>query len=297
MLVAALALASELVVIAPAVPGGLHSAQARARELIQTRPTEDIKVVVQPGVHLLTSPLVLGPADSGERGRFRVVWSAASAGTAQLDGGVTIEGPWKLEEQLEAAKVWSVALPAVFHNISVRQLYVSGNRYSRTHSNPCNLGFPPAKVQGASGLPVGCSTDDNNNTARQTATGFNITVAATQLKWRDVSSVELVSDHTWVQHRCPVIGVVPLPSPAPTPPPPPTPPASCEWGPKVTGRSPGSSLKKLPASTYTACQEECCGALPNCKGVVFNSENCYLLDRKVTNNISAAIKSYRHLPV
>jgi hypothetical protein len=38
----------------------------------------------------LTEPLVLGPADSGEAGRFRVVWSTPTRGGAVHDGGVAV---------------------------------------------------------------------------------------------------------------------------------------------------------------------------------------------------------------
>ena len=55
------------------------------------------------------------------------------------------------------------------------------------------------------------------------------------------------------------------------------------WGPKIAGHSPGSSIRKVPASSWEECQQLCCAALPACQAIIFNEE-CYLLDRKYEGN-------------
>ena len=80
-LLAATRVVGALRIEAAARPGGLEEAQSRARAAIGARPTEDVQVVLQPGQHTLSAPLSFGPEDSGEPGRFRVVWSAAAPKT------------------------------------------------------------------------------------------------------------------------------------------------------------------------------------------------------------------------
>ena len=47
-----LATVKGMVVVAHAVPGGVYAAQLEARKLIASRPTEDVHVVMAPGVHV-----------------------------------------------------------------------------------------------------------------------------------------------------------------------------------------------------------------------------------------------------
>ena len=268
------------IVNAPPLPGGLLLARNRARDLISTRPTQDIHVVVAPGPHYLREPLVLGPRDSGEAGRFKVVWKGA-AGLAEgtpnatvFDGGVNIPGPWEPVSDGRGLKLWSAPLPAALQERSVRQLYVNGARYRRTRASAASLNI--------------------STSAKQVAGGFELGSAA-PLSWLDPTSVELVSDHTWVQHRCPVASITALPPPTPpTPPPGPPPAPTCAWGSRATGRSPGSSITKqaVPAGTdaerWASCQELCCAAItarPKCEAIILNGKSCFLLDRKVEGNL------------
>ena len=154
----------------------------------------------------------------------------------------------------------------------MRQLYIDGVRYDRTRTPAVDINIT---VAGA---------------AKQVADGFEFASSA-PLQWHDPSTVELVSDHTWVQHRCPVTSVTAMFTPPAPPPPPPRPSATCYWGPKTAGHSPGSSLRKLPASTYQECQKSCCDALPACKGILFN-EYCYLLDRKFEHGFIPSRNEY-----
>ena len=220
-------------------------------------------MVLGPGVHHLTAPLTFGPEDSGEAGRFRVTWAAAEPNATLFDGGVQIPGPWTAAETLmysTSVGVWSAPLPAALreHARDIRQLYVGDTRYSRTRTSSADLGVPKHATLTSDGLRMASLAPE---------------------QWKNPLVVEIVSDHTWVQHRCPVTGVSKLAMP----PPPPAPPlhkGTCEWTPKTKGHSPGSSLKMIRSSTYENCQKACCEALPKCEGIIFNSENCYLLDRK-----------------
>ena len=254
------------IIHARAVPGGLRAARDAARLTISTRPTADVHVVVAPGSHSLTSPLNLGEADSGEAGRFKVVWRGAAppSPSSVLDGGVSVPGPWTPwpgSVAGSAVKLWSAPLPGALRGKPVRQLYVNHARYTRTRSPTSGAAI---RVAGGQGFQL--------NTTEP-------------LSWPSAAAVEIVSDHTWVQHRCPVVSISPLPKPPPpTPPPVPPPAATCAWGSKLSGRSPGSSLKKLSASSYEECQRACCGALPRCQAIIFNSAYCYLLGRKVEGN-------------
>jgi hypothetical protein len=245
---------------APARPGGLEEARSRARAAIDARPTEDVEVVLQPGQHTLTAPLSFGPLDSGEPGRFRVVWSAADPENTTVDGGVAVPGPWVQLQEVGGLAVWAAPLPpaALKDARSIRQLYVGGKRLARTRANASALGLPNAK---------------------KSASGFEV-ASELPLSWKE--GAELVSDHTWVQHRCPVMAVQKIALP-----PAPVAKGTCTWSPKTAGTSPGSSLKRLSATNYAACQVECCKALPKCQGIVFDNEFCYLLDRKFERGFRA----------
>ena len=278
---------SRVIVHAVATPGGLLQAQAEARAIIAQRPMVDIHVIVLPGTHWLASPLVLGPLDSGEPGRFRVVWSAAYPNSTTFDGGVEILGPWKKEQQLvneEAAPstkantssvtLWSAPAPPSLRGGNVRQLYANGARFNRTRVDAADLGFrrgPPA---------LGDTT--------LVADGF-ISPSAAPLKWHDAGAVELVADFTWVQHRCPVSSVAPVPPPS-TPPAPPAPPSSCHWPSaddwKVErGWAGDNILTRIPMpgdnATFQACQRACCAVLPKCKAVFYGAwpRECCLLTK------------------
>ena len=255
--------AGALRIEAPARPGGLADAQSQARAAIAARPAEDVEVVLQPGRHALTTPLSFGPADSGEPGRFRVVWSAADPENTTMDGGVAVPGPWVQQQAVGAFAVWAAPLPAAALKDarSIRQLYAGGKRLARTRANATALGLPEV--------------------AKKSPSGFEL-ASELPLSWKE--GAELVSDHTWVQHRCPVTAVQKLQLP-PAPPPAPVAKGTCTWSPKTAGHSPGSSLKRLPATNYAACQAECCKALPKCEGIIFN-EFCYLLNRKYERGFS-----------
>jgi hypothetical protein len=189
-----------------------------------------------------------------------VVWSSAGGGEdpTLFDGGVEINGPWAQAE----GGLWSAPLPASLAGVPVRNLFAGRARLVRTRTNAAALGLLPAQ---------------------RTELGIE-TASAAPLDWADPASVELVSDHTWVQHRCPVTAVAALPVPPPPPPAPPAPEADCKWTAAVPGQSPGSSLNQTAASSLGDCQQRCCEALPGCKAIIFARTTCFLLDRKYEGN-------------
>eukprot|EP01052_Picozoa_sp_SAG31_P034524 SAG31_NODE_4048_length_3637_cov_23.139062_1_plen_468_part_10 len=176
-------------------------------------------------------------------------------------------GPWSWEEQLGASTVWSAPLPHDLRSKVVRQLYSDGTRLVRTRTPASDIGFPSGvkRVRG----------------------GFETVSAADRLTSNRPGGVgvELVSDHTWVQHRCPITAVTKLPAAPPPAPAPPAPLATCKWSPVVRGHSPGSSLKQTSADNVGGCQRKCCAALPKCKAVIFDrGGSCFLLDRSYEGN-------------
>jgi len=101
--------------------------------------------------------------------------------------------------------------------------------------------------------------------------------------------LQVVSDHTWVQHRCMVTGVEAIKAP-----PEPRSQPSCSWSPKLAGHSPGSSLRQLQTADYAHCQQACCAALPGCQAIIFaeGGSTCFLLDRKYEGNFAPATGVY-----
>ena len=239
---------------AQAAARGLVAARRAALAVEPARRFADLVVQLPGGVLWPPRPLVLTGADSGVRGAFRVVWrgAAAPANGSVISGGVAVSGPW----HAEGGGVFSAAAPG---KGPFRQLFVGETRYERT-------------TQDAAPMLSG-------GRAKVTPTGLLVT-STEPLSWpAGGRGVELVDDHTWVQHRFPVIGVIALQVP---PPPPPPKRGSCHWSAKTAGHSPGSSLGEHKAASYAACMQICCALLPKCKGIIYSGitdPRCYALDR------------------
>ena len=269
-----LSAAAPIIIHAAVSPGGLLRAQAEARTIIARRPALDVHVVLDPGTHRLASPLVLGQQDSGEAGRFRVMWSSPSPNTTVFDGGVDVMGPWQAQSGPSfSGGLWSAPLPPSLREQHVRQLYVDGTRMSRTRVDAADLGF-------RRGPPTLSDTE-------LVVDGF-LSPSVAPLHWHDPSSVELVADFSWVQHRCPVSSVAPAPVPPPSAPPAPRPshPSACHWSADwkvVRGWAGDNILATIPMpgdnATFQACQRTCCSALPKCKAVFYGAwpRKCCLL--------------------
>ena len=269
----------------PAGPYSLRSAQTLARREILTRKlalqansdafVDDVQISLGDGIHREAGGLHLSDLDSGVDGVFRVTWSATN--NSIIDGGRTLSGGFTQDTRFRVG-VYSIAAPAILTDLSkplaTRQLFYRGIRLNRTAVNATTLGLDL-------NTPWNSAITDN---------GYK-TVSTAALKWLDPSSIELISDHTWVQHRCILASITKLP----------VPPSSssssspCTWGPIEDGASPGSSLpgpKLLNVPNVSSCQAHCCQAQSSgCQGIIFhalkspsNLTNCYLLNRDYKPN-------------
>ena len=121
------AISVAVAVAAPVVirvtPGGmsLHEAAQRARSAKMSDPSAEVRVELAKGVHSVSSPLVVGPEDSG------VIWTGA--GKAVVSGGRRIEG-WKDDGD----GVVSAPLPRDADGVvpCFEQLWVNGRRAERS---------------------------------------------------------------------------------------------------------------------------------------------------------------------
>ena len=102
------------------VPAGasLEAARDAARELLRAHPDDAVTIELGPGVHRLSRPLRLGPADGGGP-RRRVTWRAAEGARATLSGAAA-PPRWRAESD----GTWSAPAP----DRRVRQLLAAGAR-------------------------------------------------------------------------------------------------------------------------------------------------------------------------
>jgi hypothetical protein len=158
----------------------LQRAQALVQGLNQDM-TADVTVVLEDGFYRMTSPLVLGPADSGTNGH-NVIWTADSGARPVLAGSVQITG-WK--QVSSGSPIWVAQAPA---GLRTRQLYVDGTRAARAHGS----------------LP--------NSLGGQNSTGY-ASGGTTMAGWRNPSGARPQLEFVyrgglgaWTEPRCPVAG-------------------------------------------------------------------------------------------
>lgn len=158
----------------PTAPCSLARAQLTSEALVPNMQS-DIVVQLDGGTYSLTSPLRLGPTDSGTHG-FRVRYEAAPGARPVLSGAVPISG-WTRSSQ---PGVWQA--PVAF---DTRQLYVDGQRL------PVAAGLPP------------------NTVFVQTPTGFE-TSSTVMDSWpnpANISAVFTYGDGVWTQTSCNIASV------------------------------------------------------------------------------------------
>ena len=272
-------------------PGSLRKAQRLARHGIARRKAalrsgaavEDLHVVLRDGVHRVPrGGLHFSEQDSGVESAFRVTWSATN--NSVVDGGRVLVAPFVQAKDFRSG-VWAAAAPAELTNMSAtlaaRQLFWRGVRLNRTSVAAAALGLD-------------AQTPWN---AAITSSGYR-TMSSAALAFGDPTSVELVNDHTWVQHRCTLASVRPLVAATrAAAAAPPARASSCDWGPVVSGASPGSTLgpKLRNVPNASECQRECCEMQSQgCRGMIFHppasvpnasgAANCYLLNRDFKPN-------------
>ena len=98
----------------------LAYAQSVVRSLSQNM-TSNITVYLENGTYQLSSPLEMGPQDSGTNG-YNVVWTAAPGANPIISGARQITG-WKVSNASKG--IWSASVPA---GLQTRQMYVNGSR-------------------------------------------------------------------------------------------------------------------------------------------------------------------------
>jgi hypothetical protein len=158
----------------------LQRAQALVQGLNQNM-TADVTVVLEDGYYRLTSPLALGPADSGTNGH-NVVWTADTGTRPVLVGSVQVTG-WT--QMSAGSPIWVAQAPA---GLKTRQLYVNGKRADRAHGS----------------LP--------NSLSGQNSTGYS-TGGTTMAGWTNPSGAKPQLEFVyrgglgaWTEPRCPVAG-------------------------------------------------------------------------------------------
>src|SRR5581483_3550769 len=119
----------------------------------------DITISLAPGTYRLTSPLALGPQDSGFNGHS-VIWSGPAGKPAIVAGSRKIVG-WR--SMGGSLGIWRAAVPS---GSNFRQLYVNGQRAS--------LASGPVPVQ-----------------LTETSTGYRAS-SSIMAKWRNPSDIDFV---------------------------------------------------------------------------------------------------------
>jgi len=106
----------------------LQKAQTIVRSM-NANMTGDITVYLESGTYRLSTPLTMGPSDSGTNG-FNVTWTSAPGQTAIVSGAEQIKN-WS--ESDPAKDMWSASVPK---SLRTRQIYVDGVRAMLDSSSP-----------------------------------------------------------------------------------------------------------------------------------------------------------------
>ena len=258
---------------------------------------EEIVIAAGPGSLMKARDAIRSKRNRGTQGKFRVRLGAGvhrvpmggfrlqhpqdaavewvgSGNSTFIEGGIRISG-WTPYASSAKNRMWFAPAPDYLLEPgppAVRTMWVNGERFNRTQDSAETFDF--------GGLLPGTITTDGYQTP-----------SALPLQWSDPTSVEIVADFTWVQHRCRVTSVRDL-----------RPDRgweqdsldlgrSCDfYGQKYPGSSPGSSIKLLPnISTWKTCQQHCCDLVDTptpCKAIIYHpkQQECYLLDRTFEKN-------------
>lgn len=166
-------------------------AQEAVRAAIRAGSGEPIEVVIGPGVHYLTEPLVFGTQDSG---RESAPVTYRGEGRAVLSGGRPIGG-WR-ETTLDGKRAWKVDLPEVKSGAwTFHQLFVDGRRRERPR-------LPKEGTYRFTGSPQFKKGAPYNQ-------GWNqVSFEPGHIRnWRNIGDVEVVVLHFWVSPRLQVAEV------------------------------------------------------------------------------------------
>ena len=170
----------------------LTQARDNVRRLkMQGRLHSPVTVWVRGGTYPLTQPVEFGPEDSG-----LVSYRAYKDEKPIFDGGRRIEG-WRTTE-VNNLEVWVADIPDVAHGQwYFRELFVNGERRRRTR-------WPKAGTFWMESVP-------GITLQAKLFEGSNVFIAreGDMQAWRNLTDVDVISRHFWVQERMPVTGFDP----------------------------------------------------------------------------------------
>jgi hypothetical protein len=158
-------------------PCSIATAQSKVRSLNKNMP-QDLTISFKGGTYTLSSPLTLGPSDSGFNGH-NVIYTAAPGETPVLSGGYLVKDSWVLDNKDK--NIYKAPVPKGF---DTRQVYVNGVRAQRSR----------LLLQDSQGLGGGAVGFGN---------GWMLNIPDMS-KWRNQKNIEMVSRLYWQQDRCPV---------------------------------------------------------------------------------------------
>jgi hypothetical protein len=146
-----------------------------------------LKINLEPGVHRLATPLLLGPDVTG--GAQLSIVADPAGGVTTISGGAPVRG-WRVSS---VPGVLTAQLPPPFADDAPRQLYVDGRRAWRTTDDANST---------VAGLGIGATN--------VTAEGL-LTTSVAPLSWPAPAAVEMRHDGSYQQSRCRVLSVTSSP--------------------------------------------------------------------------------------
>jgi hypothetical protein len=182
---------------APAGNDGPFATLARARDAVRTlravgAQQQAITVVLRGGRYPLAAPLVFGPEDSGP-----VTYAAYEGERPIIDGGQRIEG-WRIERVNERS-CWVVDLPEVVDGIwYFRQLWVNGERRQRARVPKDGFYW----MEDVPGTTFSATLFAGTDTFQCAPEDIEL--------WHNLSDVEVVALHYWVEERMPIASFDPV---------------------------------------------------------------------------------------
>ena len=167
----------------------------RARDVLRERrragtPPAAAEVRLHAGRYRLAEPLVFRPEDSGP-----TTWTAGQGETAVLSGAVPIEG-WR-PETLRGLAVWTVDVSSLLRTHgSFRSLFVNGERRPRPR-------LPKEGYWRIESVPGRSLGGDHWKTLFDGSDAF-VAAPGTVQPWRNLTDVEAVVLHFWIEERLPL---------------------------------------------------------------------------------------------
>lgn len=145
-----------------------------------------ITISIRGGRYSLSEPLVFGPEDSGP-----ITYTAYPDEWPVIDGGRRIEG-WRVEEH-DGKTIWVADVPEVAAGKSYfRQLWVNGERRQRARLPKAGFYW----MESVPGFTLAAELFDGTDT-------FVCRPGDIQ-PWRNLSDVEVVAIHFWIEERMPI---------------------------------------------------------------------------------------------